>query len=503
MFTIAGAVLALALQTTPAPGSLAEAYHAFLQGRTAESRGDIAGAVAAYKRAIALAPAASGPHAELAGVYARAGRATESIAEAEAALALDRTDREAHRILGLVQAALADNAPEGARRTQLTNDAIGHLEQALTGARDPGAELTLGRLTLGANRLARAIEVLRNFLYDNPGYPEGVMLLTEAFERNGQIAEAIATLEPEAGRGRLDAPEAVIALAELYERAGRWADAAARWGAAYQKSQDPEARMRQASAWLNAGQVTAGRDLAAAIATDRPRDPAALYLLAQAERRAGRTDAAEAAAKRLAELDPEDPRGPLALAEVFEARKDFPGVIRVLRPLFDARRAAPKPGDEVFRLTGLSLGNAYDILGQDVTAEEILRAVLARDGRDEVALNALAYLLANRGRRFDEALALANRALAIDPGNPAFSDTLGWIHVQQGRPADGVAALERAAAAAPKASLIQAHLGEAYLALKRYAEAAAAFGRALAGDGEGIDAATITRKRAQALALVR
>ena len=56
MFTIAGAVLALALQAAPAPGGLGEAYHAFLQGRVLESRGDISGAVAAYKRAIALAP---------------------------------------------------------------------------------------------------------------------------------------------------------------------------------------------------------------------------------------------------------------------------------------------------------------------------------------------------------------------------------------------------------------------------------------------------------------
>ena len=39
--------------------------------------------------------------------------------------------------------------------------------------------------------------------------------------------------------------------------------------------------------------------------------------------------------------------------------------------------------------------------------------------------------------------------------------------------------------------------------LKRYAQAAEAYGRALAGDGEGIDVAAITRKRAQALALVR
>ena len=52
MFTIAGAVLALALQAAPAPGGLGEAYHAFLQGRVFESRGDISGAVAAYKRSL-------------------------------------------------------------------------------------------------------------------------------------------------------------------------------------------------------------------------------------------------------------------------------------------------------------------------------------------------------------------------------------------------------------------------------------------------------------------
>jgi tetrahydrodipicolinate N-succinyltransferase len=65
--------------------------------------------------------------------------------------------------------------------------------------------------------------------------------------------------------------------------------------------------------------------------------------------------------------------------------------------------------------------------------------------------------------------------------------------------ADGV--FGRAAAGLPKASVVQEHLGDLYLQIKRYADAAAAFDRALAGDRDSVDAGALTKKRDRARAL--
>ena len=50
-----------------------------------------------------------------------------------------------------------------------------------------------------------------------------------------------------------------------------------------------------------------------------------------------------------------------------------------------------------------------------------------------MALNYLAYVFALENVRLDEAERLARRALALDPGNPAYQDTLAWIFYRQER----------------------------------------------------------------------
>jgi Flp pilus assembly protein TadD len=70
-------------QATPPPqvatakastASIGEAYFLFIQGRILEAKGDVTGAIAAYRKAIDLVPTAADVRAELAGLYAREGR---------------------------------------------------------------------------------------------------------------------------------------------------------------------------------------------------------------------------------------------------------------------------------------------------------------------------------------------------------------------------------------------------------------------------------------------
>jgi tetratricopeptide (TPR) repeat protein len=545
MSSLAAALfISLSLQTVPSgalevplpTATLSDAYYYFLQGRQLESQSDVPGAIAAYKKALEIAPKAAELHAELAGVYARDGRAKDALDEGAAALALDATNREAHRILGLVQSALAEQQPL-ASGAALTMQAIGNLEQAVAGGLlDPGVLFTLGKLYIQTSKYPKAIETLTNFLLDQPGYPDAVLLLAEAYDNTGQFAQAIAQLEPLVA-DQPNQPRAQTWLAELYERSGRWKEAAAKWGTVVKQApQTQEYRTREASALLNAGDLAGGRDVLRDVVQNAPRDLSSWYLLAQAERRLQNGDGAEDAARHIIAIDATDPRGPLAMAEAKAARKDFGGVVETLDPLYaallkapaqgnplvfvasqlsaaleasgnvtrslqvleDARRAFPDDQDLVLDLAG-----AYEHSGKIAESEQVLRDVLAKDPANPGVLNFLGYVLADHGLKLDEAVVLIRRALAADADNPSYLDSLGWALFKQGKYPDAVPALERAAASSPQSSLILDHLGEVYFQTKRYREAADVWTRALAGDHTDIDIVALTRKRDRARELAK
>lgn len=97
-----------------------------------------------------------------------------------------------------------------------------------------------------------------------------------------------------------------------------------------------------------------------------------------------------------------------------------------------------------------------------------------------VALNNLAYTLAEAGESLDEAEALVRRALELAPDRANFLDTLALVLLKQGRPAEARAALERAVTFAPEDDVILEHEADAYLAVGDSRTARAALEEALA-----------------------
>ena len=127
-------------------------------------------------------------------------------------------------------------------------------------------------------------------------------------------------------------------------------------------------------------------------------------------------------------------------------------------------------------------------------AERELRRMIERDPLDGNALNYLGYMLADRTDRHAEAVELIERALKGEPDNPAYLDSLGWALFKQGKVDAAADPLARAAAAVPANSVIQDHYGDLLARQGKWSDAVAAWQRALAGDGESIDAAVIEKK---------
>lgn len=435
----------------------------FLLGRHLESEGKIDEAIAAHKRGIALAPTSAELKAELAALYARQDRALDAIETAQAALQHDPANHEANRILGSVYAALSEQRTPlrpGDDISAYPARAIAALEKAARDSMgDLGLNLLLGRLYVQTRAFDKALPPLRRVIDEQPGYSEAAWLLATALEQTGEPDAAIEVLRialsynPRFYRGQ-------VRIAELHEKLTRWPQAADAYAKAEQLN--PRAALeltpRRAAALINAGQARQARDLLAARAAAADADVAVLYLYAVAQRQSDDLAGAEATAKRLRQIAPTDARGMYVLAQVLEAKGDTAG------------------------------------------AEASLRELLARDPDDATALNFLGYMFAVRGSRLDEAVDLVQRALKIEPDNPAFLDSLGWAYFRQGRLDLADRPLTVAAARLPGNSVVQDHLGDLRFKQGRYAEAIAAWERSLAGDGEDIDRAEIERKLRQAKA---
>jgi tetratricopeptide (TPR) repeat protein len=156
------------------------------------------------------------------------------------------------------------------------------------------------------------------------------------------------------------------------------------------------------------------------------------------------------------------------------ARAANPGFVAADLSLAELEMAEGRVDAARQRLSGLLAVNARNVParvlladlentdGNRAAAIEHYRKVLQQDQSNFLALNDLAYLLAEYAKQPDEALKYAQQAKEIAPDNPEADDTLGWIYYCKGIYLTAVKHLENATAKAPTA-LHKYHLAMAYL----------------------------------------
>ena len=102
----------------------------------------------------------------------------------------------------------------------------------------------------------------------------------------------------------------------------------------------------------------------------------------------------------------------------------------------------------------------YDGIGQTADAEADLRQIIEQEPENAVALNALGYILTTRTDRLREARGYIEKAMQLDPDNPAILDSMGWVLFLEGQIEPSLDYLSRAWAAFPDPE-VAAHYGEA------------------------------------------
>lgn len=206
------------------------------------------------------------------------------------------------------------------------------------------------------------------------------------------------------------------------------------------------------------------------------------YYLAGALELDGKTDEALAAARRAAEAKADSAQFASRVCWILyhaKRNEDAQAAYKDLIARFDDNYEAADVRD-VLREARLVLSNICVLRDDLPAAEEWLEQVLDEFPDNIGALNDLGYLWADQNKRLARALDMIERAVAADPKNKAYLDSLGWAHYRLGQHEQALAALEQAAEGKDPDGVILDHLGDVYQALGKTDESRNAWQRAVA-----------------------
>ncbi len=322
--------------------------------------------------------------------------------------------------------------------------------------------------------------------------PDCSLELSELVARRGDFGTAVEVLESareegfenleletELARYLLGLGNVESALSLLPAAAERWPDAPDiryLWGRALEVQHDPEGALVQLRKAVELEPTMAvyrvsllrlliieyRDDLAAEDPDDR--------------QLALRVEAQGHAAKAAVTVHPQDAEGHMILGYTY----------RTLGDLDRACRHFHMAGEVNETRVGatLELGFCLQEAGRLGEAKKTLHNLQAEFPDDPEVANSYGYLLAELGEDLDHAERLVRQALASDPENGAYLDSLGWVLYQREEFDEAFDWLVRAANARPDDPVILEHLGMVLRKQGQSEEALGVFRRALAGGGD-------------------
>src|SRR5277367_581369 len=333
----------------------------------------------------------------------------------------------------------------------------------------------LGKFDQAESSLLRAkqlspgsLEVLYNeaLLYEDQGrYEDAVKVLSDAIVgMKNQVPnpEAAGT----AGNGAVSVDNNPNALAILYEQLGHAYREQQNYSAAISTYQDmaqlgPEAQKRAQMLLIDT--YRENRDLDRAIAENKklldasPGDPNLTVTLAMLYAEKSDTDSATRLLTALLRGNDTDQEIYLNIAQAQERGKKYDDAEK------SAAKAEELSADSESKQSAWFLqGAIYERQKKFDLAEQEFRKVLDINPMSASVLNYYGYMLADRGVRLAEATSMIQKAVAQEPSNGAYLDSLGWAYYKQNKLSEAEEALRKAVEHDSHDPTILGHLGDVY-----------------------------------------
>ncbi|MFN0112086.1 MAG: tetratricopeptide repeat protein [Blastocatellia bacterium] len=441
---------------------------------------------------------------QLSQIYLSQSRNPEAINAARHAYEMNAESNDyARNLIGILRVAAA------------SADEVRILRHLFKTANSPGLLLGYGSALIRAGRYPEAIERLRELVAleaDNVG-ANGLLALAQ--RRSGQRKAAIDTLKTAMTKIEADPrTDLMLELAQTYDELGRNEEAVAEYEKAFETYTGKNAITPANTPLFNeivnrlavifrrtGNSVKLQTLLARARRLIDEHNPIVDLLTIETLREDGkRRDALEltrAAIRRYPEdhslkfteamILSELKRPDESVARLRELLKDTPetatddaGIYLLLSSVYlqngklkeaedTARKAvALNPDDPE---TTIRLSSALEKANQLPAAETLLRDLLKLHPDNALALNNLGYLLVEHSNRHQEALMLIEQAIAIEPVNGSYLDSLGWAQFKLGQTEKAKENLDKAVLYSRRNSTAYEHLGDVLKKLGRLVEA--------------------------------
>lgn len=126
-----------------------------------------------------------------------------------------------------------------------------------------------------------------------------------------------------------------------------------------------------------------------------------------------------------------------------------------------------------------SLAILYDEIDEFEKSDKIYIELIHSDSTDAQAYNNFAYSLVERNITLDRALKFAKKAIALEPENPSYLDTIGWIYFKQNKLDQAQSYIEASLNISKNNAVVLEHLGDVLLKANQPENALKYYNRAL------------------------
>lgn len=303
----------------------------------------------------------------------------------------------------------------------------------------------------------------------NTHKPSAYLELARHFENGGRFEKALAVLQ--------EATSFIPRSPEIIENKARLQLKTQQYKQALKTIEDLESLAPENGLALRIHVLVATKKLQEAVNQAqrainlRPDGSRGYLLLASVYQEQGKIDLAVTELKKEILRNGNDPQVYLMLVALHAKTKDYNQALKISA---DALQKFPN-----FAPAWYSQGTVYEQQGKFREAIHNYRSAITLSGDYALAMNNLAYLYAQGYGTRNEALRLATRAAALEPGNPGILDTLGYAHLKNGNHQEAVRILVKAESIKPGDPAINYHLALAHKAAGEKSQAVLRLHKAL------------------------